>query len=337
MKKCAKFILESIGQAIDDCWHQSVTHFAQVPSESWARLQFWPKNWHWHSSCHYTGKLDIKFMVQTRQLRKSHPDSHYAAAIFRYQREMAVRLKAHSSFVSLDDKHRISVGEPGYPVAAVERGKRVLVPGNQEFLVADHDFTRFSLVPSITFFIDIPEEISESWYRGQVKVTLKEAALQPSSPLRHASELVASIRQEYSCVPPVLFMYTDGGPDHRITYLSVQLSLISAFLSLDLDFLCACRTAPAQSWKNPVERIMSILNLGLQSVGLMRAECTESAEQALKNCNSLKQIRAAVVQQPSLASEIANSIEPVKLLLTNVFQRLAMKWKTIKIETPTSA
>ena len=85
----------------------------------------------------------------------------------------------------------ISIGcEPGYPVAAVDRGKRVIVARNRDFLVADHDFTRFSLVPSVSFSIDIPEEISESWYQGQVGVTLKEASMQPSSPLRHAAELV---------------------------------------------------------------------------------------------------------------------------------------------------
>ena len=43
-----------------------------------------------------------------------------------------------------------------------------------------------------------------------------------------------------------------------------------------------------QSWRNPVERMMSIVNLGLQSQGLMR-----NAEKALKNCNALKQIRSA--------------------------------------------
>ena len=42
------------------------------------------------TECHYT--LDIKFMVQTRQLKKSHVDSHYAAAIFQYQQEIAVQL-----------------------------------------------------------------------------------------------------------------------------------------------------------------------------------------------------------------------------------------------------
>ena len=160
---------------------------------------------------------------------------------------MAVQLRAHSIFASLDDKHRVPVGEPGYPVAAVERGKRFIVARNQDFLVADHNFTRFSLVPSVTFFIYIPEEISESWYEGQVRVTLKEGSMQPSSPQRHASELISGIKQEYSCVPPILFIYTDGGPVHRITYLSVQLSLISVFLALDLDFLCASRTAPACS------------------------------------------------------------------------------------------
>ena len=102
-------------------------------------------------------------MVQNRQLRKSHEDSHYAAARFRYQLEMALKVRNHSAFICLDDKHRVPVGGHGYPVAAVERGKRVIVAHNRDFMVADHDFTCFSLVPSISFFIDIPEEISESW------------------------------------------------------------------------------------------------------------------------------------------------------------------------------
>ena len=74
--------------------------------------------------------------------------------------------------------------------------------------------------------------------------------MQPS-PLRHAAELISTIEKEH--VPPIMFLFTDGGPDHRITYLSVQLTLVSIFLVLDLHHLCACRTAPVQSWKNPVE------------------------------------------------------------------------------------
>ena len=36
---------------------------------------------------------------------------------------------------------------------------------NTKFQVADHDFTRFSLVPSVTMICDIPESIQESFYR----------------------------------------------------------------------------------------------------------------------------------------------------------------------------
>ena len=64
-------------------------------------------------------------------------------------------------------------------------------------------------------------------------------------------------------------MYTDGGPDHRLTYVSVQIALIALFLELDLDFLCAVRTPPHNSWKNPAERIM---NLALQGVGIARGQ-----------------------------------------------------------------
>lgn len=40
--------------------------------------------------------------------------------------------------------------------------------------------------------------------------------------------------------------------------------------------LVGVRTPPMNSWKNPPERIMSILNLALQSVGLMRKEQSEN-------------------------------------------------------------
>ena len=97
----------------------------------------------------------------------------------------------------------------------------MIIARNQDFLVADHDFTRFSLVPSICLFLDIPEEISDSWYQGQVRVTLKETSMQPLSPLRHAAELISAVQQEYSetSIPSMLFLFTDGGPDHRITCL----------------------------------------------------------------------------------------------------------------------
>ena len=119
----------------------------------------------------------------------------------------------------------------------------------KKLVVADHDFTKFSLMPSVSFIIIIPDSILGSFYTERVFVGLKENAFQPSSPIRHMPELQSVLRTVDD--HPVLLLYTDGGPDHRLTYTTVQISLISIFLALDLNFLCAVRTPPYHSWKNP--------------------------------------------------------------------------------------
>ena len=307
-----------------------------IPSESWIRLQFWPTTQHARSKIHYTGKLEVRFMVQARQFRKTRPDVHYATALFRYQRELAVRFKDHSMFVSLDDKHRIKVGKPGFPVAAAERGRRVLVGHDSSFEVGDHDFTRFSIVPSVCFIINIPESVESSWYTGKVLVGLKEATFEPSSPPRHIAELYDIVNTQGLETNPILLLYTDGGPDHRLTYLSVQLSLISLFLKLDLDFLCACRTAPFHSWRNPVERvmstlIMSILNLGFQSIGLMRKQAEEELEFTISKCNHMKELRAAAEKEPALVDAVLDSVSPVKTIISDIIHRLTLKGRSFEV------
>ncbi len=68
-------------------------------------------------------------------------------------REYAVLFQDLATFVSLDDKHHIKVGEPNYPVGAAVRGRCVLVAPNQTFEVGDHDFTKFAVVPSVSFVL----------------------------------------------------------------------------------------------------------------------------------------------------------------------------------------
>ena len=82
------------------------------------------------------------------------------------------------------------MGDPDYPVAAAERGRRVLTAAGSQFHVGDHDFTTFSVIPSVILHVDIPEIISGSWYSGQVYVGLGDGALEPSSPKRHMAELL---------------------------------------------------------------------------------------------------------------------------------------------------
>ena len=132
-------------------------------------------------------------MVQKRQWRKEHCDAHYGAAIFWYLRKLAIKFWEFTGYVCLDDKHKIKVGEPGYPLAAAERGRRVLVSSTKTFEVGDHYFSKVYIVPSVSILVDIPSEISESWYTGQVTVSLKESAFEPSFLLRHMAELYKSL------------------------------------------------------------------------------------------------------------------------------------------------
>jgi hypothetical protein len=171
------------------------------------------------------------------------------------------------------------------------------------------------------------------FFLGRVFVGLKESIFEPSSPMRHICELYSVIHDESTIGPslkPVVFIYSDGGPDHRLTYVSVQLSLVCLFLKLDLDYLCACRTAPYHSWRNPVERVMSILNLGLQCVGLARTKMPDKFEDEVKKCNNLSQLRAIAVKFSNFPIEVQNSLTPVKMLLTNIFSRLKLHDETIR-------
>ena len=298
-----------------------------IPSKSWVQLNFCPRNPCTHSSKRYTSKLKAKHIVQKRQFRKSHPDSHYCAASFRYMRDYAVKYRNLSLFVCIDDKHTIKVGEPGFPLAAAERGREVIVSTSNTFVVGDHDFSKFKITPSVTLLVDIPDTIEGSFYTGQVFIGLKDSVFEPSSPIRHATELYKILLRRMNG-RSILFVYSDGGPDHRLTYLTVQLSLIALFMNLDLDVLIAGRTAPSHSWANPVERIMAIVNLGLQCIGVMRSEGSADFEKTIKSCNNMKDIRTKC---STFKEDVADSLKQPINLLESILIRLELKEKTFQI------
>ena len=89
----------------------------------------------------------------------------------------------------------------------------------------DHDFHIHGVVPSVTFIVDIPESANDSFYQGQAYACLKDKVLQPSSSLRQC-------RAHYSgdgVVPTKPILVSDGGPDHCITYASVQVALFCSY------------------------------------------------------------------------------------------------------------
>ena len=64
---------------------------------------------------------------------------------------------------------------------------------------------------------------------------LKEATNEPSSPVRHCTELAKVLSSESDfATKPIVLLYSDGGPDHRITYLTTKIALICLFLRCNL-------------------------------------------------------------------------------------------------------
>ena len=93
---------------------------------------------------------------------------------------------------------------------------------------------------------------------------------------------------------PHLHMITDEGPEHRVNFESVKISLILMFKQLKLDSLIAIRTAPGQSYVNIVEQIMSILNIGFQNVALEREE--SGSDEEIRKCKDLSKLH----QKPTI-------------------------------------
>ena len=104
---------------------------SEIPSFSWFKFQFWPKDLTTHSALNYTGRFPVKYMLQQRMVRKSHDDDHYMNAPFNYAQEYAINIRDICCFICTDDKHKIDIGKPNFPLAAVPRGEQMPVARNE--------------------------------------------------------------------------------------------------------------------------------------------------------------------------------------------------------------
>lgn len=196
---------------------------------------------------------------------------------------------------------------------------------------ADHDFHISGLVPSVAFVLQIPEDARDSFFQGKAFVTVKDKVFEPSTPMRHAVELTTVLNSvddngdEPDREKSVLIVFTDGGPDHRVTYESVKLSLVAIFMELDLDMIIALRTAPHHSWVNPAERVMSVLNLALQHAALQREAMPENFEKKMKNKSGLASVRNTAELISGFREAYTTSQQKVIDLVCDRFERMRLK------------
>ena len=295
-----------------------------IPSKSLVRLQFAPRNPYSKVALNFTSRLQVQYKVQRRQLRVSHPDDHFCQAQFRYLKEMAIQLKENAVLMFCDDKAKVPLGDPGSAVSSGVRGKKSIVPTSTTLASLDHDMTKASITPSVMLRCNVPETINGSFVQGKVTTVVNDSVFQQASPFRHAA-ILSKLLSNSEMVPPVLLKFTDGGTDQRNTLESVRCACICLFREFNLDMLVLARCAPGHSYTNPAERIMSILNVGLQNVALERSSCSDAVEQKLRRCNSMANIRTAATKQPDLREAWVESVEPVLSLIRNRFTRLKLK------------
>ncbi|XP_060552756.1 uncharacterized protein LOC132714041 [Ruditapes philippinarum] len=303
-----------------------------IPSKTLVRLQFSPRNQYAKTSWNFTSRLQVQYKIQRRQLRLSHPDEHYCNALLKYLKEFAVEMKTQCNVAmfACDDKAKVPIGEPGFAVSTGVRGKQTIVPTSSTLVAGDHDITKSSLTPSVSLQCEIPDSSEHSFVRGKVHVTVNDSVFQSSNPFRHAATLVKIVKHQPNI--NILILYTDGGTDHRNTLASVQCSAVCLFKELNVDMLVMCRCAPGHSWRNPAERIMSLLNIGLQNCSLERQQCNDEIEKHLKKYGNMKEIREK--SSPEVKQAYIEAVESVQSIVRNRFSKLKLKGEGVQVLDP---
>ena len=209
-----------------------------------------------------------------------------------------------------------------------------MAPSQTTVSALDHDVHhKDSLTPSVYLQCDIPQDSSSSFVRGVVTTILNDSIFQTSNPFRHAVAMIKEIKK-MAKIPSILLKFSDGGTDQRNTLESVKCSSICIFKELNLDLLVAARCAPGQRWTNPAERVMSILNIGLQNCALERAAGDETIEQTIGKCSSMDDIRKLSATTCDLRDAWLASVAPCISAIQGRFTRLSLKDKAIQVCSP---
>jgi hypothetical protein len=246
--------------------------------------------------------------------------------------------------IGMDDKAKIPVGEPGFRKAAVERNARFIttvdVEARNRAMAADHDQSSFfKLTPSVYLFHEIPRSESQTIYKGQPLVVLKNAVFEMSDPQRHAAELVDAIKMYHSRIlassvgaaatamkanlpndRSILVLNADGGVDHSCKHFRAVVWDLAICKVLDLDMLVHYRCYGGGSYINPVERCMAPLSASLSGVSTERSRyLDETLEAIFEKAGSMKQLRS--MQDKFVASKISLA-EATNTVLSNVVKDL---------------
>ena len=123
----------------------------------------------------------------------------------------------------MDGKAKIPVGQPGTPEATKSHMQKACTAKGVTLESSDHNYRAVNLTPSVNLLCEIPEDVTGSFYTGQIYVDIKDAVFEASDPLTHVVELlfVFCTEKGINSLSPYWVLFSDGGGDHNLTFLYV--------------------------------------------------------------------------------------------------------------------
>jgi hypothetical protein len=286
----------SIEALYDDCVSAAREKNIAICSSTWFKYAFTSPNPRIHSR-HFAELPFVLVRGIKKNLRKPHPDQHYGHAIWRDVDWYYVTGpgRGKTTVISLDDKAKVKVGCPGVATVAIQAQRPVVVSGSRSIGAADHDIGTTSITPSVTLLVEPPNASGGSLCRGRLSVSLHESVTRPSTPMRHAAQFLTDTFKNVlgGAIKDLLIFKTDSGGDHNVAFAKVIVSYYLIFMCLlseGLVSLMALGTVGGQSWINPVERSMSVINYGLYGLTLARSSAPEGWETHFKG-KTMKELR----------------------------------------------
>ena len=305
-----------------------------IPSLRWLYFQFFPTNPHTHASSKHTGRLKIKLKIQSCILRAHHPDKNYCWSMWTYLREFLVMKREFASLQSCDEKKSIPVGEPGNYVQAVEKTRKIMCRIDGRWVALDHGWSKSNIVPSVVLQIEIPETLHGSWYAGTVCVILKEKTFgNTDAAMRHTVEN-QSVARFLNVATPITVSIHDGAADYNMTNGGALLAHLVDYIRSGADMAISMRFCPYQSYNDPAERCMSLLNMGLQGVALARTNVNPTMERFMTRCSSMKDTRSLAKDHPQIVSYVQESMEAPIKMVQDQFEKLEWTENSVHVLPP---
>ena len=109
------------------------------------------------------------------------------------------------------------------------------------------------------------------------------------------------MNKHFNEIPSWSYVYNDSCPERKVDHLSVTKTYIAFFPQCNFDEVLI-------AYRNPVERVHSIVSLRLQSIGLIRKAMPENIEKITRNANSNGEIRKLREKNSKLETELKKSL-----------------------------